>query len=546
MPRSPWIIWRSTSIEVLRTLVLGAVALVTLIAFIGAVRPLADGRIGLMDAVRLFALLAVPMLQFALPFAAGFAATIGYHRAASENETTAAHAAGIAHRTLLLPAAAIGLVLAGTLWLLTNYTIPHFLDRAEGLIQRDIARIVLAPLGRGEPIRIGNFDIHADSAIGPMAPPAGSSANACIALFGVLAVQNTDDDAGISYASDERVDLWLFEDPEDSSSTVVQFAFTRPEFVSPTGSLSVRALLSRPYRIPRSVKDDPKFLSYPDLLRLRAAPDRSATINRHTRALAARAASVAMLDHIATTLATGKPAEFTLPEGPIAIAGARLVPADEGAILVPTTDAGRIVITSRLSTRDGTQTQWATSGRLRSTESSSPKAGAAESPTLTLELRDVTTLDPDGRVNTPKDSESYRLLSPIGFDARQILALPAAALLERAATAPALTKDANALRGRIASLIREIDSKIHERAAYATSCLIMVLLGGVMAIRLRDAMLLPVYLWSFLPALAAVISISAGQGVAHEQGLVGYFILWGGVAILALITFTQFLALRKH
>lgn len=545
MPRSPWIIWRSTSIEVLRTLVLAAVALVTLIAFIGAVRPLADGRIGLMDALRLFTLLAVPMLQFALPFAAGFAATIGYHRAASENEITAAHAAGLAHRTLLLPAAAIGIVLAGTLWLLTNYTIPYFLDRAEGLIQRDIARIVLAPLARGEAIRIGNFDIHADRAVGPMAPPAGSSANAYIALFGVLAVQNSDKD-GISYASDERVDLWLFDDPEDASSTVVQFAFTRPEFVSPTGSLSVRALLSRPYRIPRSVKDDPKFLSYPDLLRLRDNPDRSATINSHTRALAARAASVAMLDHIAATLASGKPAEFTLPEGPIAIAGARLVPQELGAILVPTTEAGRIVITSRLSTRDGTQTQWATSGRLGPTETSGPKTGAAESPTLTLELRDVTTLDPDGRVNTPKESESFRLLSPIGFDAKPILTLPAATLLERAATAPVLTKDANALRGRIASLIREIDSKLHERAAYAASCLIMVLLGGVMAIRLRDAMLLPVYLWSFLPALAAVISISAGQGVAHEQGLVGYFILWGGVAILALITFTQFLALRKH
>ena len=46
----------------------------------------------------------VPMLQYVLPFAAGFGATLAYHRQTSENELTAAKASGVSHRALLMPA----------------------------------------------------------------------------------------------------------------------------------------------------------------------------------------------------------------------------------------------------------------------------------------------------------------------------------------------------------------------------------------------------------------------------------------------------------
>jgi hypothetical protein len=545
MPRAPRMLWRSTTTEVVRALVLATVALVGVIAFIGAVRPLAEGRIGLADALRLTGLLAIPMLQFALPFAAGFAATMGYHRAASENEVTAAHAAGIGHRTVLAPALVIGVALAGSLWVLANYAIPGFLNRAEGLIQRDLARIVLAPLERGETIRIGSFDIHADRAVGPIDPPPGSAATASIALFGVVAVQASGG-PGVAYASDERVDLWLFDDPEDANSTVVQFAFTRPEFVSPSGSLSVRSLLSRPYRFPRTVKDDPKFLSFPELMALRSHPDRSGLIRRHTRALASRTASAEMVDHLARELRDAGRAELTLPEGVVEISGARLVPDAQGAVVVAAEEGTPITVTSRLSTRGAAQTQWATSGRITTEEGEAAPGGEGSVPTMTLELTDVTTLDPEGRVNAPKDRETYSVVTPAGFDAAPFFAMPADALIDRASGSPVLARDVASVRERIARLVREIDSKVHERAAYSVACLIMVVLGGVMAIRLRDAMVLPVYLWSFIPALGAVISISAGQGITHDEGMIGLVILWGGVATLAVVTVVQYRIIRRH
>lgn len=541
MRRAPWTIWRSTSAEVLRALLLAALSLVGLIAFVGAVRPLAEGRIGLADALALFALLSVPMLQFALPFAAGFAATISFHRPAAENETTAAHAAGIPHRTLLIPAVAIGIALGAALWFLANYTIPRFLDRAEGLIQRDLARIVLAPLRSGQTIQIGNFDIHADSFVGPIDPPPGSAAKECIALFGVLAVQRADKH-GVSYAADQRVDLWLFDDPQDDSSTAVQLAFTNPLFISESGALSVRSPLTQPFRLPRTVREDPKFFPLPALLQLRDDPTAFPPIRRHTRALAADVATVAMFEHIREALASHGAAELLMPDSAITIGGASLMLDRDGAALVPAAPEAPIAVTRRRANGQPL-VQYAQSARLRAAPAD---ASASGRPTLTLELRAVTTLDPQGRVNTPKDTETYSLLTPAGFDAAPILSLDPAALLERAARTPILVGEGKDLRRRIDRLQREIDSKIHERAAYAAACTLMVILGAVVAMRLHDAMLLPVYLWSFLPALGAVITISAGQGLAHEQGLIGFVVLWAGVAVLIVITIVQFAALRRH
>ena len=110
--RPPIILWKYLTSELVRTLALIAGALVLLVSFAAAIRPLARGDVGLADAIKLMGLLSVPMAQFALPFAAGFASTIVYHRFASENEATACRASGIPQRSILMPSALVGLLLA--------------------------------------------------------------------------------------------------------------------------------------------------------------------------------------------------------------------------------------------------------------------------------------------------------------------------------------------------------------------------------------------------------------------------------------------------
>ena len=95
-------------------------------------------------------------------------------------------------------------------------------------------------------------------------------------------------------------------------------------------------------------------------------------------------------------------------------------------------------------------------------------------------------------------------------------------------------------------LQREITSKQNERWALASSCLIMVVTGAVTAVRLRESPPLAVYLWSFFPALGAVITVMGGQQLTHESGAAGLFLLWGGVAGLGAYTLLTFLGIRKH
>ncbi len=134
----------------------------TVLSFAGAVRFLADGRLGPIETIRWMFLMMPPMLQYALPFAAGFGATLAYHRACSDNELTAGYAAGISHRSMLAPALVSGVVLGGIVLLLSNMIIPRFLRAAEELITRDAARMIVNAIERKEAVRMENTLLYAD------------------------------------------------------------------------------------------------------------------------------------------------------------------------------------------------------------------------------------------------------------------------------------------------------------------------------------------------------------------------------------------------
>ena len=94
--------------------------------------------------------------------------------------------------------------------------------------------------------------------------------------------------------------------------------------------------------------------------------------------------------------------------------------------------------------------------------------------------------------------------------------------------------------------MREIRANHHERFALATACFLMTLTGAIIALRLREGMPLQVYLWSFFPALAAVITISGGENAVAENMVTGMMVLWGGVAALGVYTVFEYLRLRRH
>ncbi len=129
--RFPITLWRHIAFEVWRVVFITALVLVCVVSFAAVVKFLGEGRLGPVDALRFMAVIAVPMMHYTLPFAAGFGATLAYHRMTADGEITAAHASGIGHRWVLVPAFLAALVLGVGLGYLNQQTIPHMLRASQ-------------------------------------------------------------------------------------------------------------------------------------------------------------------------------------------------------------------------------------------------------------------------------------------------------------------------------------------------------------------------------------------------------------------------------
>jgi lipopolysaccharide export system permease protein len=552
--RSPLTLWRLLAGDLLRILAVSGTALVVVIALAGAVRPLADGQIAAWDALKLTALLVVPMLQFALPFAAAFAATLSYHRFAADNEAVAASVGTIGYASILFPAAAIGLALTLLLGALTNLAIPHFLRGAERLVQSDLASLLVTPIRRGQAIEIDNLLIHADRAVGPLIPEGADRGARHVALYGVLAVR--DDGRGDpSYYNAERVDLWLSEDPESPEGATVVMRFTGATTNADEGALRNESFTSRRIRIPRSLTDDPKYMTWPELAALPERPRAVAAVDRRAHQLSARLNRQRLLDEVRARLDAEGRVAFRGAEAEISVNATALEPdAAGGWRLAPAAEGARLTATVE-SPASAPRTLWAEGARL----TLAPIVRGADvapmgAPALRLDLENVTNADPGapgaGVVQPAQSWPGLRLPGLELVEARATLASleaeAAAAIARGADLAPDLERAVERVGEKSEELGREIVSKLHERAAFSVACLVMVLSGAVVALRLRDSLPLPVYLWSFFPALAAVVTISSGERFAYRFGWPGLLLVWGGVAALAVYTLGAYLKLRRH
>ena len=582
--------------DLARLLLVTALALVTLIAFAMTIKPLADGRLSVSDALLFMGLLSLPMVQFALPFAAGFAATLTYQRFASENEAMAAAAGGVPHRSTLLPATLIGLGLSAALGVVAFEVSPAIMRTAERMLVADGARILVAELNRGQSVTlpVGGQDVqlYADRALGPYPDPSASGAREVITLEGVLALR-PDPQGDHVYTSARRVDMFLFDDPGTDAGTVVQLVFSGAATNSTGGgSVALDRFDTEPIALPVGLSDDPKHLTWRGMDEALRTPRVMNNVDREARRLAQLLIERRAIDAIATDLRmsgqtaltraspTGRDeltiAAVDLAFDPVA-PSARAIQADSARDLddeqiarrrlrrqvdrwrlLPETAAPEATVTVVRTRADGVQTVH----RAARAFLSIPEPDPSRPTGLVLSLEDVrsTRVDISGDEPTAPPAQraalSWTNLELPVPDADAERSRPLAELMGEATRAlDGATPDVLShrlepmvrdLRERLTDLRLEILSKRHERLALASACLVMVLAGAVTGLRSGRRLPLPVYLWSFLPALATVISISAGQRLVHREGPAGLVLLWGGVLALALLTLAMYGRLRRH
>lgn len=555
MFRTPTILWRMLTGDLVRLLLLSAASLVIVIAFAATLRPVAEGRIGAADALKFMAYATLPMLQFALPFSAAFAATLAYHRFGADNESLAASSGGISYRALLLPAGAAGLVLAGSLGLLTNEVIPGFSRAMKATVARDIAHSLFASLERGESVEMEGYLVSADRTFDLGPDPSANLADRFI-LEGVVAVELGPDDQVRSDFTARQADVRFYRDTRAGAgepATALTMTLVGVVGGQP-GEVYAQTQRSEigPLALPDTFNEDPDFYTMRGLRELHAHPDPVTGVDRARRELAALLARRALERSIRSAASGGGRLVLTNPvSGETSSLATRGVRDEGGRLEVLSERAGERVEYTRVLESGAVRRHLARRAYL--TARVDERRGIS---TVTLTLEDVESPDAE---RASRERLDYDALRPDVDPAPALFGLSSLEALEAARNAlaamdptgqaqdrEALESAARLLERRIANVRREIVGVQHERIALPAACLIMTLLGAIMGLRLHQSLPLPVYLWSFFPALFCVISISGGASVAKDNAPMGVAVLWTGVGLLAAFTGYAFVQLRRH
>lgn len=568
MRRIPWTLWRAYTTELARLLTLTAGVLVTVIAFAGAVKPISDGLLQAGDTLTFIALAVPPMLAYALPFAGGFAATLVYHRIAGDLEAVAAYAGGVSHRALLAPALVVALTCTGGLIVLNEQVIPGFLREMQRLITVDVARLIAQQVSRGQTVSLKDIMIHADG-VRSVPPEPGSGVIDQLLLTGVGAI-TLRDGVPTSEVTAARAKVWLLpaspdaEAPsrEDEGQTMLVAQLEEVVAVR-EGEGMLTGAESRVARVvPNTFRDNVKFLTWRELAAIRQTPEKLNWVDPKRKALAVLLARKAALEWIAASLRDQGRVDLADDRGHAVTVRARDL-RREGSVLVFVPPPGGSVLVSyvRVVTgADGRETLHRRVATGASVRLESDAAAELVERRVSVKLSIERARERDDTTGESLGPE--RAVIPVGRVAPpagvlpDYLAMPARDLL--AAAQPWLDRPtpdrevrervagAQGLEGALRRLDHDVMAKRHERTALAASCLVMVLCGAVTALKLASRMPLTVYLFSFFPALAAMVTISGGQQVTVKQGVPGLYLMWSGVVALAIYTLVIFVRLRRH
>ncbi|CAG1006512.1 hypothetical protein PHYC_03333 [Phycisphaerales bacterium] len=571
MPRRlPRTLWRCYTLEVLRLLGVTAGVLVTVIAFAGAIKPLSDGVLQAGEALTFILLAIPPMLAYALPFAGGFAATLVYHRISTDLEAVAAYAGGVSHRVLLAPALAMALLCAGSLVALNEQVIPRFLHRMQEMITVNVAKLISGQVARGQSVSFRNMMIYADS-VRAVKPDPGSDVleQLLMTRFGMIMLKDGEPTRQVTAA---RAKLWLLpaesgesSGPASRSDEGQMRVIVQVEDVvasSEVGGVFVTNDTRVVLTVPNTFRDNVKFLTWREISRIRATPERLNWVDPKRKALAFTLAAKTAAQQFAASVRAGGVIELVDDRGnPVTIRTGGLVWKGSKWQLTPATGGVIEVRYTKVTTRAEGEGEVAA-------ELVASAAAASLSPEPTeeqIERRVSFRLDLErarvreqGRLGDAPERALIPLprLSPKDDSARAYLAMGSRELL--AAARPWLDRpvpDAEVqdkvygpagLDGALRRLDHDVLAKRNERMALAASCLVMVLCGAVTALKFAARMPLTVYLFSFFPALACMVTISGGQQVTVKQGAPGLLLMWSGVAALALYTLLVYLRLRRH
>ncbi len=557
----PRILLRHIIAELLRVQILTASVLVAVIAFGAAIRPIMQNLLGAEEVLQFVTLASVPMLQYALPFAGAFAGTIVYARLAADNEIVAMSAAGLSYRRILMPAAALGLVLFLGMALLVDAGVPRFWTSMRRLITRDVTRLFVSSVERGEAFRVGNTQLYADEVMVIPGPEiAGEGAEGAdgtdgrgqgmpstrLALAGVAAIETGPDGRTQTEFTAEFATVDVYRTEE---SAFLKLLFRNATAFRDGEDALVYVPQAEPEAIDlgKGIQLEPKDLDSVGLLRVWNDVGGYHRVAEARREATSALTAVDAWTCITKSLAETGTARFADAGGiriyevkNAQLMGSTLVPrgkidgqvSSERAIELIEIERG--VVTKRASVKQATLNA-----------EPRPKGAGMRFELLSradtvADLRGLGSGRWPPRIvglaaeSCPAPDRSGLALEELVVEAK------ASPDLQEGPAAQAVA----AARAAGARIEREVDdvradivARIVQRINQSLSAPLMLLLGAVLAIRLRGGNPLQIYLIAFIPSIADILLISGGEQMLKDAtSFTGVFVASSGnLVILAVI-----------
>jgi len=546
----PFILYRHFLAELLKVFLLTTTVIVVVIAFGSAIKPLAENLLGPGGTAKYIALATVPMLQFAIPFAGGFAATLVFHRFATDNEIVAMACCGLSYRRILMPVAGLGVVLLIIVFWLVNFAVPHFWSLLKQVITKDATAVFAAAVERGEALPVGRLAVYADDLLN-VEPPAGSGLEKRMILYGVAAIESDDESRPMTEFTAETATVDLY---RRGRQTWMKLAMTNATvFRASEGTVAIV-----PHAVPDAVLVDrgfvrgPKFLSLPELFKLRRTIDQRGDEFDERAPVELLLAKIDGWACLSRQLASGGRAVFVdeanrreyLVEGGI-VRESGIAPRGEETLQI--TEYERGVASRRARTR---RIEMYFDDALA--PGSAPRFDLAVDTPQAEDLRSqevVRARWPQRVVGLEVRACPGRDWSSLGNeDAASIVGEipeetpgPAADLAKQGRTAAA------GLRSAVQSLENDILSQLTQRFLQAVSAPLLLLLGAILATWRRQSLPLAIYVLSFVPAVGNILLLASGQQLVRNGSVAfGMSMMLAGTLMLLLIALFGYQRLARN
>ncbi|HEV7299450.1 MAG TPA: LptF/LptG family permease [Tepidisphaeraceae bacterium] len=522
-------------------------ALAGIMSFGGMLRPLMQGGLDAAQVVTILGYLSPAMTAYSFPIAALFACTVVYGRLSADNEVVAARAGGVSHGALAVPAIVLGLVVAITSLLFLYFLVPNFTLKVERVIKSNIAQIVASQIERNHQLEVSkDVAVYAQEAI--VLPQADEGREQRLRLIGPMIVRygiaphDPKLRVPIEFFTAKQATVYIKQFEDDDQ---VQFSFTLdegmrlPRVAAGQVLAGIGATQFGPIIQPPMIKENTKFMVLEDLKRQYEKPWTSRRVRETLNGFISEDQQIAMAKLIETQLsATGRVA-FNGETESYELAGMNgTVVINRGADLVLSSPPDQSAITLR-------QTSGAPeplSATARSLRVRSWPLSDGKSMLIDMRLSDLSLTI--GNDTSPGNELSRTVVVPMPAEVKAIEQNRSRPDLYAGQDAAA-TRNQKILGRSLVVLRHDIIAELNSRAAFAVSCLVLVIVGCAMGMIFKSGNFLTAFAISFIPALLCITLIIAGQRTAGnvswtfweagESLRTGIILIWTGVSLTFLL-----------